>query len=253
MFAVLTLTAMQLALVCTGAAVGGAIFGVIGFAYGVLISLFIHHAFAAPDVVFIVVGGAFLLNLFYLPRFWREIRWRGAVPYMVGATLGLPVSLWLLTQLDARAIRAFVAIVIIAYGLFALRQQSRAPFRFTGAHGNAVDGGVGFAGGLIGGISGLGPLVPGVWFGLRGMDKVQQRSLAQPFGLYIQGFMVVWLLASSAVSRSALEGLAIATPIMLGTAWLGLKVFDRLSTTVFQRSVVVLAIGGAIVLLARQL
>jgi len=76
---VLTLTAMQLALVCAGAAVGGAIFGVIGFAYGVLISLFIHHAFAAPDVVFIVVGGAFILNLFYLPRFWREIRWRGDV------------------------------------------------------------------------------------------------------------------------------------------------------------------------------
>ncbi|MEO7743201.1 MAG: sulfite exporter TauE/SafE family protein [Usitatibacter sp.] len=249
----LTLTSLQLALVCAGAAVGGAIFGVIGFAYGVLISLFIHHAFAAPDVVFIVVGGAFLLNLFYLPRFWREIRWRGALPYMAGATLGLPISLWLLTQLEARAIRSLVAGVIIAYGLFALRQQSRAPLRFTGAHGNVVDGTVGLAGGLIGGISGLGPLVPGVWFGLRGMDKVQQRSLAQPFGLYIQGFMVAWLLLSSAVSRSALEGLAIATPIMLGTAYLGLRVFDRLSTSVFQRSVVVLAIGGALALLARQL
>lgn len=248
-----TLTAMQLALVCAGAAAGGAIFGVIGFAYGVLISLFIHHAFAAPDVVFIVVGGAFVLNLFFLPRFWREIRWRGALPYMVGATLGLPISLWLLTQLDARAIRAFVALVIIAYGLFALRQQSRAPLRFTGAHGKAVDAGVGFAGGLIGGISGLGPLVPGVWFGLRGMDKVRQRSLAQPFGLYVQGVMVAWLLASSTVSRNAIEGLAIATPIILGTAYLGLKVFDRLSTAVFQRSVVVLAIGGALVLLARQL
>jgi L-alanine-DL-glutamate epimerase-like enolase superfamily enzyme/uncharacterized membrane protein YfcA len=190
---------VQLALVCTGAAVGGAIFGVIGFAYGVLISLFIHHAFAAPDVVFIVVGGAFILNLFYLPRFWREIRWRGALPYMAGATLGLPLGLWLLTQLDARTVRSFVAILIVAYGLFALRQQSRAPFRFRGAHGNAVDGTIGFVGGVIGGVSGLGPLVPGVWFGLRGFDKVQQRSLAQPFGLYIQGFMVVWLLASSTV------------------------------------------------------
>lgn len=249
----LTLTALQLALLCAGAAVGGAIFGVIGFAYGVLISLFIHHAFAAPDVVFVVVGGAFILNLFYLPRFWREIRWRGAAPYMAGATLGLPISLWLLTKLDAHAVRTFVAIVIISYGLFALRQQSRAPFRFTGAHGNAVDGSVGLAGGLIGGISGLGPLVPGVWFGLRGMDKVAQRSLAQPVGLYMQGFMVTWLLLSGAVSRSAIEGLAIATPIMLGAAYLGLKLFDRLSTSFFQRSVVMLAIFGAMVLLARQL
>jgi uncharacterized protein len=217
-----------------------------------VMSVFIHHAFAAPDVVFIVVGGALVLNLGLLPRFWREIRWREAMPYMVGATLGLPLGLWLLAHLDARTIRAFVAALIIAYGLFALRQQSREPFRFKGAHGRAVDTAVGFTGGVIGGVSGLGPLVPGVWFGLRGLSKIEQRSLAQPFGLYVQGFMVAWLLASSTVTRNAIEGLAIATPVMLVAAYLGLRVFDRLSTATFQRSVVVLAIVGAIVLLVRQ-
>jgi hypothetical protein len=55
------------------------------------------------------------------------------------------------------------------------------------------------------------------------------------------------------VSRGAIEGLAIATPVMLLTAWLGLRVFDRLSTVHFQRGVVVLAIVGAAVLFARQL
>lgn len=249
----ITLTALQLALLCAGAALGGAIFGVIGFAYGVVISVFIHHAFAAPDVVFIVVGGALVLNLGLLPRFWREIRWREALPYLAGATLGLPIGLWLLTQLDPRTIRAFVAALIIGYGLFALRQHSRAPFRFRGAHGHAVDGMIGFTGGVIGGVSGLGPLVPGVWFGLRGLTKVQQRSLAQPFGLYVQGFMVAWLLVSGTVSRNAVEGLAIATPVMLAAAYLGLRGFDRLSTALFQRSVVILAIVGAAVLLARQL
>jgi uncharacterized protein len=248
-----SLTALQLALLCAGAALGGAIFGVIGFAYGVVISVFIHHAFAAPDVVFIVVAGALVLNLGLLPRFFREIRWREAMPYIVGATLGLPVGLRLLADLDARTIRAFVAALIIAYGLFALRQQSRAPLRFTGRHGRAVDAAIGFAGGVIGGVSGLGPLVPGVWFGLRGLTKIEQRALAQPFGLYVQSFMVAWLLASGAVSRDAIEGLVIATPVMLVAAYLGLRVFDRLSTSVFQRSVVALAIVGAIVLLARQL
>lgn len=244
---------MEVALLCAGAAIGGAIFGVIGFAYGVVMSLFIHHAFAAPDVVFIVVGGALVLNLGLLPRFRREIRWRAALPYLVGATLGLPIGLWLLAHADARAIRAFVAALIIAYGLFALRQQLREPLRFKAAHGPAVDVSIGFVGGVIGGVSGLGPLVPGVWFGLRGLSKIEQRSLAQPFGLYIQGFMVTWLLASGTVSRNAIEGLAIATPVMLVAAYLGLRVFDRLSTALFQRSVVVLAIVGAVVLLVRQL
>ena len=249
----ITLTLQQVLLLGAGAAIGGAIFGMIGFAYGILISVFIHHAFAAPDVVFIVVGGALVLNLGLLPRFWREIDWRAALPYIVGAALGLPVGFFLLRHLDPRTIRIFVAILIILYGLFALRQQSRQPFRFKGAHGHAVDGGIGFTGGVIGGISGLGPLVPGVWFGLRGMNKVQQRSLAQPFGLFIQGTMVAWLLASSTISRQAIEGLAIATPVMLAAAYLGLRGFDQLSTATFQRGVVILAIAGAVVLLARQL
>lgn len=249
----LTLSALQLALLAAGAAAGGAIFGVIGFAYGIVISVFIHHGFAAADVVFIVVGGALALNVGMLPKFAREIRWRAALPYLAGATFGLPLGLWLLATLDPRTIRTFVGALVIAYGLFALRQQSRAPFRIAGAHGHALDTAIGFVGGVIGGVSGLGPLVPGVWYGLRGFNKVEQRALTTPYGLWVQGLMVAWLLAGGFVSRAAIEGLAVATPIMLVAAYLGLRVFDRLSTSLFQRSVVILAIIGAAVLVFRQL
>jgi len=248
----MTLTTLQLALLAAGAAAGGAIFGVIGFAYGIVISIFIHHGFAAADVVFIVVAGALVLNVGMLPKFAREIRWRAALPYVVGATLGLPLGLWLLSTLDARTIRIFVGVLVAAYGLFALRQQSREPFRIAGAHGKALDITIGFVGGVIGGVSGLGPLVPGVWFGLRGFNKVEQRALTTPFGLWVQGLMVAWLLAGGFVSRAAIEGLAVATPIMLVAAYLGLRLFDRLSTSTFQRSVVLLAIGGAVLLVLRQ-
>lgn len=224
-----------------------------GFAYGILISIFIHHGFAAADVVFIVVAGALVLNVGMLPKFAREIRWRAAVPYLVGATFGLPLGLWLLATLDPRTIRTFVGVLVVAYGLFALRQQSRAPFRLAGAHGHAVDGAIGFVGGVIGGVSGLGPLVPGVWFGLRGFTKVEQRALTTPYGLYVQGLMVVWMLASGLASRTAIEGLAIATPVMLLAAYIGLRGFDRLTTGAFQRGVVVVAIVGAVMLMARQL
>jgi uncharacterized membrane protein YfcA len=248
----LTLTAEQLVMVCAGATVGGVIFGVMGFAYGVVISLFLHHAFATPDVVFIIVGGSLIMNLALLPRFWREIRWRSVAPYLLGAAPGLPLGLWLLAKLDPQAIRIFVGMLIVAYGLYALRQQSREPLRFTATKGKAVDGLVGFAGGLIGGVSGLAPIVPAVWSGLRGMSKIEQRSLVQPFGLVVFGTMAVVLVATGAVGRQALEGLAVATPLMLGAAFLGLRVFERLSTSTFQRTVVWLAILGAIVLLARQ-
>jgi uncharacterized membrane protein YfcA len=249
----LTLTALQLALLAAGAAAGGAIFGMIGFAFGIVISVFIHHGFAAADVVFIVVGGALVLNLGVLPKFAREIRWRAALPYLVGATLGMPLGLWLLATLDARTVRLFVGVLVVAYGLFALRQQSREPFRIAGAYGHAVDTAIGFVGGVIGGVSGLGPLVPGVWYGLRGLNKLEQRALTTPYGLWVQGLMAAWLLGSGWVSRQAIEGLAVATPVMLVASYLGLKAFDRISTSAFQRIVVILAIVGAMTLIARQL
>lgn len=249
----LTLSTLQLALLVAGAAAGGAIFGMIGFAFGIVISVFIHHGFAAADVVFIVVAGALVLNLGMLPKFAKEIRWKAALPYVGGATLGMPLGLWLLATLDARTVRLFVGVLVVAYGLFALRQQSREPFRITGAYGKAVDTAIGFVGGVIGGVSGLGPLVPGVWYGLRGLNKVEQRALTTPYGLWVQGLMVAWLLASGWVSRQAIEGLAVAAPVMLLASWMGLRAFDRISTKDFQRAVVVLAILGAVTLIAKQL
>ena len=54
-------------------------------------------------------------------------------------------------------------------------------------------------------------------------------------------------------SRQAIEGLAVATPILLLASFLGLRAFDRISTRAFQRAVVMLAIVGAVTLIAKQL
>src|SRR5690606_24990496 len=144
-FHMLTLSLTQLALLGTGAALGGLVFGLMGFAYGVVVSLFIHHGFAAADVVFIVVGGALALNVGLLPRFRRELRWRSAVPSLIGAALGLPLGLWLLARLDVGTIRVVVALVIIGYGVFALRRHGLAPLRVEPARLRVVAGPVGLA------------------------------------------------------------------------------------------------------------
>jgi len=187
-----------------------------------------------------------------LPRFWRDIDIRRSLPYLAGATLGLPIGLFLLSELDPRVTRTFIALLIIGYCLFALRQQSRDPLRFTGGHGALVDGLVGMAGGAIGGISGLGPMVPAIWYGLRGLSKQEQRALTQPYGIYVQGIMVTWLLGTSTVSPAAIAGITTAAPIMLASAFVGLMAFDRMSTSRFQRLIILLAIVGALFLLASQ-
>ncbi|MDB5999465.1 MAG: permease [Rhizobacter sp.] len=247
------MTSHQLVLLGAAACVGGAIFGIVGFAFGVIASLFLHHGYPAADVIFIVVAGALVLNLGLLPKFWGDIDFRKSVPYLAGATVGLPIGLALLYLLDPRLIRLFVSVLLVSYCLFALRQQSREPLRLSHRHGRTADVAIGVAGGVVGGISGLGPLLPGIWYGLRGMSKTEQRALTQPFGLYVQGLMVAWFLATGTVSTAALQSVAIATPVMLVAAWLGLLVFDGLSTVFFQRSVIATALLGSVFLLLRQL
>lgn len=246
------LTAHQLLLLGAAACVGGAIFGIAGFAFGVIASLFLHHGFVATDVIFIVVAGALVLNLGLLPRFWSEIDFRKSLPFLAGATVGLPIGLTLLSWLEPRLIRSFIGLLLIGYCLFALRQHSREPLRFSAGGGRAADLSIGMAGGVVGGVSGLGPLLPGIWYGLRGMSKTEQRGLMQPFGLYVQGVMVAWFLATGTVSSSAVQSVAVATPVMLVAAWLGLRVFDGLSTVRFQRIVIAAALVGSAFLLARQ-
>ena len=74
------MTTTQLILLVLAAFTGGAAFGLTGFAYGVVASLFLHHAFQPGDVVFLLVGGGLLLNVSFLPKFWSEVDLRGSLP-----------------------------------------------------------------------------------------------------------------------------------------------------------------------------
>ena len=92
--------------------------------------------------------------------------------------------------------------------------------------------------GALGGITGLLAAFPGafvtIWCGMRGWDKVVQRSIYQPYILVLQ---VLTLGALSLVSeRSVFNGEAIAYALPgLAGAYLGLHVFQKLTDMQFQR------------------
>lgn len=242
----------QIALLCCATFAGGLAFGVSGFAFGVVASLFLHHAFEPHEVVFIVVTGGLILNLLALPRFWRDIDIRQSAPYLLGATFGMPLGVLLLSHLNAGNLRLLTSFVVIAYCLFALFRHSGKPLTFPPKLGQAADSGIGFAGGVVGGVAGLGPLLPSIWYGLRGKNKAEARGLTQPFGLYVQGALASWFLVSSGSQALPFFPMAAALPLMLLGAWVGLQVFDRIRVETFRMCIVWLSLAGALVLLARQ-
>lgn len=244
----------QLVFLGLSAFLGGLIFGVLGFAYGVIASLFLHHAYSPSEVVFLVVAGALTLNLFLLPRLWREINWRQSFPYVIGGLGGIPFGFVLLDYLPGPIIKMSVAGLILVYCGFAWWMQSaNRPDLPAFAHSKPASFSVGLAGGIVGGVSGLGPLIPSLWFGLLRLNKHSQRGLSQPFGILIQSVMTALLLGSGRVSAEALMSLLIALPLLGLSVYLGFRVFQAMAVERFRQAVVIAAMAGASVLFIRQM
>ena len=94
--------------------------------------------------------------------------------------------------------------------------------------------------GALGGITGPLAAFPGafvtVWCGMRGWDKVVQRSVYQPYILIIQILTLGGLSLSAGRSVINANMIAYALPAVAG-AWLGLQVFQKMSDAQFQRLV----------------
>jgi uncharacterized membrane protein YfcA len=247
------LTLQQILYLGIAAFVGGIVFGVTGFAFGIVASVLLHYAFAPKDVIFVLVSGGFVLNLGSLPKYFREVQIARALPYMLGATVGMPLGLALLAVIDARLLRLGVGVLIVAYCGFALHRHRRAAIHLHGRVARTVNVGIGFVGGICGGVAGLGPLIPGVWYGLQGLGKVEQRALAQPFGLYVQGFTMVALIVSGAAGITAVASVLVITPVLLIASAIGMRALDRISLLGFQRLVLGGCLAGGTLLIARQL
>src|SRR5262249_58345954 len=118
--------------------------------------------------------------------------------------------------------------------------------------GPLSDACAGFLGGLTGGLAGFPGASVTIWRGLKGWDKARQRGVYQPFILGMQPItlLVIYLMrpSSSAAMELDWKALAFIPAAMLG-AWLGLRIFKRLSDRQFEIAVKVLLIVSGVALI----
>lgn len=247
------MTSQQLFALISAGFLGGLAFGMTGFAYGVIVSLLLLNFFPHHDVVFIIVFGGTILNLTALPRFWESINFKKASPYLVGASVGVPLGFYALRASNAETIRTISIILILSYCIFALRQVKREPIAMTQNEGFAIDGIVGLLGGVIGGLSGLGPLLPSIWYGMRGHDKDTVRGLIQVFGIYVQGLTLSIFLATGTIQIKSISSLFPLVPAILIGSSIGIKIFNSISTIIFKWIVIWLSLIGSMLMLIMQI
>jgi uncharacterized membrane protein YfcA len=177
---------------------------------------------------------------------WRTISLRSCAPFLIGGVATMPAGIYLLLAFRPQAYIFIMGLGLALYGAYMLFRQPPS----TKRGGILLDVAVGSLGGITGPLAAFPGAFVTIWCGMRGWDKVVQRSVYQPYILILQ---VLTLGALSVVSgRSIFTGdvIAYALPGIAG-AYLGLQVFQKLSDVQFQRLVNLALIVSGIALVLK--
>jgi len=221
-----------------------------GFAFSALCGALLFHLMDNPvSAVQVMIICSIAIQSLSVASVWRSIDWRNLSRFVAGGIFGVPAGVYLLLHLESGTYRDVIGASLVAYGayLLLLRRPAR-PLRT----GPLADTGIGFLGGITGGLAGFPGALVTIWCGLKGWDKARQRGVYQPFILVMQpiALLVIWLMRPSPLNAAQFDWqtLAFVPAALLGT-WFGLRIFKQLSDSQFRLAVNALLIVSGIGLL----
>lgn len=238
--------AEQITVVLLGALAGGFVSGLAGFGTG-LTALGIWLYVLEPSVAAtLVVVCSVVAQAQTLPTIWRQVDARRVLPFILPGLAGVPIGTMLLASIDARLLKIAVGVLLILFSAHMLMQRTPRPSAWGG---RIADGGVGFAGGILGGLAGLSGVLPTVWAAVRGWSKAESRSIFQTFNLTVLAGALAAHVAAGLLTRTAAFAVLAALPGTMLGAWLGAKSYVRLSDRRFRELILVLLIlsGGLLI------
>lgn len=223
--------------------------GLAGFSFNLVAAAILFHFLAPQTVAPVLVLGSMLIQLGTIRPIVPAIRWQVLRPYVIGGVLGTPIGVLILRNFDAGPIAAGVGLLLVAYAgvtltRIALRQTSTAVSAGPGA-----DVAVGFGGGILGGIAGMSGALPAMWADFKGLRKDEARAIFQPFTILMQMAAAVALVIGGFFGPETARLLLMALPGIILGAWLGMKVYGRVSPEQFRIVLLALLLVSGISLL----
>jgi uncharacterized membrane protein YfcA len=107
---------------------------------------------------------------------------------------------------------------------------------------------VGALGGITGGLAAFPGAFVAVWCQVQGFEKERQRSMVQPFILVNQIAAIGILSSARPAETASFAAIQYAAPAVLG-AYLGVRIFNKLSTRGFNRFVgAAMALAGTLMI-----
>jgi hypothetical protein len=225
------MSTITVAVLLLGALGGGFVSGLAGFGSALMalgIWLYVVPPGIAVPLVLIcsIVGQASTL-----PSIWRSIDFKLVWPFLVGGVAGVPLGTLLIAYVDPRLFKLCVGILLLVFPT-ALYFHRRPMALSIG--GKVADTGIGFAGGVLGGLAGLSGPLPILWASVRGWGKDERRAVFQVFNWTILSVALLVQAASGLITRETMWLALLTLPATLGGAWLGIRSYHVLSDSHFR-------------------
>jgi uncharacterized membrane protein YfcA len=225
---------------------GALVAGLSGFAFGLVAASIWLYILSPLQTATLIVAFGLIVQGYSVWKLRRALDWRKLWPFVVGAAVGVPVGVTLLTWADPHSLRIGVGAFLMVYSLYAFFRPSLRPVKGGGA---MADAGIGFLNGILGGMTGLAGILVTIWSGLRGWPKEMQRTIFQPVAVAIFLMSALWLGGKGAVTAETTKLFVIGLPFLIGGSWLGLRLFGRLNEAGFRKIVLVLLFASGAVLM----
>jgi uncharacterized membrane protein YfcA len=236
-------TGKTLGVLWLGAFMGGLAAGGAGFAFGIVGSAIWLHALDPLHATMLVVSGGSIIQAGTIWPLRRDINFPRLAPFAIAGLVGIPIGVWLLVRVDAHALKIALGIFLAVYGIYALATP-RLPR--IGGGGRIADAGVGFIGGVLGGIGGYSGVMPAIWCQLRGWPKDVSRAVYQPF-IIMAHIVTLTLIGVVALDRAGIVLFFLALPALAVGAFIGWRIYGRLDEQRFrQMFAAVLVVSGLI-------
>jgi len=237
--------------VALGAAAGGFIQGLSGFAFG-LTALAIWAWTVDPRAAgALVVFGTFVGQLMALGTVRRGFNALRVLPFIIGGVVGVPLGVLFLRHIDPADFKLAVGIILLIWCPMMLVARAL-PHIATGG-GKWADGAAGWVGGVMAGLAGLNGPAPILWCTLRGWGRDVQRAVFQIYSLVIQGVTLAAYVASGTIHGDTILLFAIVAPAMVIPTLIGARLYHRFSDAGFRRLVLLLLTASGAILAGSSL
>jgi uncharacterized membrane protein YfcA len=233
------------ALLFVGALAGGFVSGLAGFGMG-LMALGIWLYVLPPSLaVPLVLVCSVIAQSATLPSMWRTFDLTLIWPVVAGGLAGVPIGTMLVARADPQIFRLSVGVLLLLFPIALYLQKKPMAFRLGG---RPADAGIGFVGGILGGLAGLSGPLPILWASVRGWGKEQRRGVFQIFNLAILLTALCLHAAAGMVGPQVAWLTLLVFPGAVIGAWLGARIFHALSDRNFRDIVLALLFLSGVVL-----